>query len=87
MTNIDIKEAISNPSKVFNDPEDVLNCNLDHDDKIKILQSWEYELRDLSVAEEENMAEGESSHAGLLSKIHDMLDRLNAINDTTGSKH
>ena len=87
MSDIDITEAIRNPSSVFNEPEDVLAAHIKHDDKIKILQSWAYDLRDLQVAEEENMGDGESSHTGLLSRIHHLLDQLDVGEESTGSKH
>ena len=86
MSKIDIKDAISNPSQYFKHPQDVLATSLSQEDKIKILQSWEYDLRDLAVAEEENMAKGESSNADLLSTIHKILDDLNALDDSSNTK-
>ncbi len=86
MSKIDIKDAINNPSQYFKHPQDVLATSLSQEDKIKILQSWEYDLRDLAVAEEENMAKGESSNADLLSTIHKILDDLNALDDSSNTK-
>lgn len=85
MSDIDVNAAINDPSSVFKCPEEVMDTNLTHDDKVKILQSWEYDLRDLAVAEEENMTEGES-HSDLLSTIHKMLDDLNALDDSGDTK-
>jgi hypothetical protein len=40
---IDIEKLILNPRKHFKDPEEVLKLkNLNTDQKIKILKSWEY---------------------------------------------
>jgi len=53
---IDIEKAILVPASVFKTPEEVLNSQeLSRDQKIKILRSWEYDARQLEVAEEENM--------------------------------
>jgi len=54
MTNID--EAILVPTNFFRTPQDVIRAeDLTRDQKIKILRSWEYDARELEVAEEENM--------------------------------
>ena len=64
---IDVGQAKLNPSAVFNNPRDVVNCSeISNTDKIAILKQWQYDAIELSVAEEENMAGGESS---LLSRI------------------
>ncbi len=66
MTHIlDIKAAKSNPSKFFAAPKDVLmHPGLSREAKIDILRSWEVDARLMSVAEEENMTDGERSHLG-----------------------
>ena len=51
---IDLKQAMFNPSSVFKDPKDVVaNGELTRDQKIEILRRWEYEAREMEVAEEE----------------------------------
>jgi len=54
MTNIEA--AILVPTNFFKTPQDVVRADdLTRDQKIKILRSWEYDARELEVAEEENM--------------------------------
>ena len=53
---VDIDKALVDPALVFNAPEEVLADNeLSREQKIKILQRWEYDVRELQVAEEEGM--------------------------------
>jgi hypothetical protein len=53
---IDIEKALVNPALVFKTPEEVVaNRELSRDQKIKILHRWEYDARELQVAEEEGM--------------------------------
>ena len=51
---IDVNKAMLDPTMVFKDPKDaVANVELTRDQKIEILRSWEYDARQLEVAEEE----------------------------------
>jgi len=53
---IDVKKALINPSAVFKRPEDVIDSNeLTREQKIEILKRWEYDARELQVADEESM--------------------------------
>jgi len=46
----------SNPSDHFDDPQQVLDAaDLSRADKIEVLTNWANEIRQLQVAEEENM--------------------------------
>ena len=52
--------AISDPSKEYRKPLDVVTDDrLDHDEKLRILESWKKDAELLSVAQDENMAGGE----------------------------
>ena len=65
MNNID--QAYLDPTSVFQSPDQVIDHpDLSNEQKIKILRRWEYDARELEVAEEENMG-GEDS---------DILDRI-----------
>lgn len=56
---IDVQKALANPAAVFSSPAAVTQENsLSREQKIRILQQWEYDARELAVAEEENMAGG-----------------------------
>ncbi len=51
---IDVTKAMVDPSKVFNEPNDVVASNeLTRDQKIEILPRWEFDARALEVAEDE----------------------------------
>ena len=51
---IDVKMAMLDPPMVFKVPKDVVaNVELTRDQKIAILRRWEYDARQLEVAEEE----------------------------------
>ncbi len=51
---IDVQKAMLDPTMVFEDPMDVVaNAELTRDQKIEILRRWEYDARQLEIAEEE----------------------------------
>jgi hypothetical protein len=72
----DIEKALLNPASVFDTPEDVLHAKgISREQKIEILRRWEYDQRQLQVAEEENMA---GSQVNILGQIRKALRQLNA---------
>ena len=65
---LDVKKAMLDPTSVFKDPEEVVaSPDLNRDQKIEILHRWEYDARELEVAEEE---------AGMAVLRPDMFDRV-----------
>ena len=65
---IDVNKAMLDPTMVFEDPKDVVaNVELSRDQKIEILRRWEYDARQLEVAEEE---------AGMAVRRPEMFDRV-----------
>ena len=51
---LDVKKAMLDPTSVFKNPEDVVASDeLNRNQKIEILRRWEYDARELEVAEEE----------------------------------
>lgn len=53
---VDVKAALLNPATVFARPDDVVqNHELSREQKIEILHRWEYDARELQVADEESM--------------------------------
>ena len=51
---IDVKKAMLNPTSVFKEPEEVVASDeLNRDQKIEVLRRWEYDARELEVAEDE----------------------------------
>jgi len=65
---IDIARARLVPTMVFKEPKDVVASNeLSRNQKIEILRRWEYDARQLEVAEEE---------AGMAVRRPEMFDRV-----------
>ncbi|HEX2386053.1 MAG TPA: hypothetical protein VHL99_05785 [Candidatus Binatia bacterium] len=53
---VDFDKALIDPSLIFKTPDEVVsNGELSRGQKIQILQRWEYDARELQVAEEESM--------------------------------
>lgn len=53
---IDIEKALVDPAVVFKAPGEVVaSTELSREQKIQILRRWEYDVRELQVAEEEGM--------------------------------
>lgn len=79
----DLKKAKLDPSTVYEAPEDVLKDNtISREDKIEILRVWEYDAREIMVAEEENMP---SANSILLDEILAALNKLHAGPDSKKS--
>lgn len=76
---MDIEKALLDPAGVFARPEDVsADPSLSREEKIRILRRWEYDARELEVAEEENMAGGPPDQLG---PVLEALHRLEAAID------
>lgn len=90
-TNSELKQALLNPSKIFKLPKDVLTkANFSTADKIKILRRWEYDVREMEVAEEENMTADKDSKKVHLDQILDALHTLDKdlkIDNSSPTKH
>ena len=60
MARFDIDEAIRNPASVFPSPDVIVtDPQLTTDQKVSALQQWEYDMREMAVAEEEGMIDGD----------------------------
>ena len=74
LTNEEKKKALTNPSSVFKIPADVIACkDLDKIEKTAILKQWELDARQLQVATEEGMTEGERSLFAEVKKAQEKL--------------
>jgi len=84
---LDIRAAKTNPSKYFQTPQQVLtHPDLNRQSKIDILRQWEVDARLMSVAEDENMGDGERGHLGAVVSALIALDDEKKRPDTeTGS--
>lgn len=73
----DFAHAMRDPKSCYNEPKDVLNDEtLDKEQKIKVLKQWEYDARELSVAEEENMPAQSGDEASMLNRVKTALQAL-----------
>jgi hypothetical protein len=80
---IDIEKALVDPGLVFKTPEELLaNNELSRQQKIEILRRWEYDARELQVAEEESM---EGPQPVTLEAVRGALRVLGAPADTERS--
>lgn len=83
----DFEKALLDVSKVFSSPEDIFDhADLTREQKLKLLQQWEYDLQLLLVAAEENMpAQGKTSEPGktadLIQRIHKLVAKMGAEAD------
>jgi hypothetical protein len=72
LTSIDKNKAKTNPSSVFDTPDDVVtNKDLQPGEKVTILQEWELEARLMDVAIDEGMTRGKdgSNHVAVKSLL------------------
>ncbi|WP_020590983.1 hypothetical protein [Kiloniella laminariae] len=81
---IDLEKAMLDPTAVFDIPAEVLDTDeLNRAQKVEILRRWEYDARELEVAEEEaGMAVRRPEMFGLVLKA---LKDLGATHDTEHS--
>jgi hypothetical protein len=80
---INFNKALQDPGLAFKRPTEILQSKeLSREQKIKLLRQWEYDVREIQVAEEENMAGPEPV---TLSSIHEALSSLGVLRDTERS--
>jgi len=80
---IDVEKALVDPGLVFKSPAELLaNQDLSRQQKIEILRRWEYDVRELQVAEEESM---EGPQPVTLDTVLGALRELGAAADTERS--
>jgi hypothetical protein len=72
----DLERALIDPAAAFAEPRNVLaDRNLSRDTKLRLLQQWERDARELAVAEDEGMTGGEES---MLGRVRHALRQLGA---------
>jgi hypothetical protein len=80
---MNLEKAMLNPTSVFARPNDVLaEQTLTREQKIRVLRRWEYDARELEVADEENMGGGPPD---VLDQVLKALHRLDAEIDVEHS--
>lgn len=76
---IDKEKAFLDPVSVFARPQAVLSCDeLSNEEKVRILRRWKYDALEMQVAEEENMAGGETD---ILDEVIAALHQLDVPTD------
>lgn len=76
---MNFEQVMLNPASEFAHPSDVYReQSLTRDQKIQILRQWEYDARELQVAEEENMSGGSANN---LQEILSVLHQLDAASN------
>ena len=71
---VDLQKMLQDPAAAFGSPREVLDHpDLTRDERLAILQRWEHDARELSVAEGEGMGGGEES---MLSRVRLAIARL-----------
>jgi hypothetical protein len=83
MNNARFEDALADVGKCFAQPNDIVGSeDLSHQQKVKLLKQWEFDLRENLVASEENMTadnlpEGQS--AELLRGVRKALIAIGAV--------
>ena len=71
------RKAMTDPAAIFANPAAVVDApSLSRDEKIEILKQWEYDAREIMVADEEGLQD--DAPAGLLDDVIAALHRLGA---------
>ncbi|RWU11637.1 hypothetical protein EGC76_05075 [Pseudidiomarina gelatinasegens] len=53
---MNLDAILRDPSAAYEKPDDILNdSNLSYDEKLEVLEQWEYDALELQVATDENM--------------------------------
>ncbi len=77
---INIEMALLDPTSIFKTPSEVVDNNsLTKEQKLAILKRWEYDAKELEIADDENMA-AQNNGADILDDILHAIDLLNNQN-------
>jgi len=83
INNARFDEALTDVAKVYAQPKDILEADdLSHQQKVKLLRQWEFDLRENLVASEENMTSEtlpEGHSAELLRGVRKALIDMGAV--------
>lgn len=72
-----LDEILLDPATAYDNPQSVVDdASLEKADKIRVLHRWEYDARQLAVAESEGMGEGNA--AVMLDQVTKALKELGA---------
>ena len=75
---LDVEKALLDPRAVFKRPEDVITASgLTREQKIEVLRRWEYDAREIQVADEEGMTAPASQPQ--IAPLDSILEALRAL--------
>jgi hypothetical protein len=76
-----VNAAIADPSRMFPNPMAVVETSeLSHEEKIRVLRSWELDAKRLLESADENMTDERGRERNQLPEIHKALRALAATN-------
>ncbi len=82
----DYDRALIAPEQVFDSPMDIVTTeSMTPEQKLKILEHWEANAKDLQVASEENMTGPENSRLGEVKKAMIKLRELEKLDERSVS--
>ena len=85
---MNMEKLLQNPADSFAQPKDVCtDSSLSLADKIKILRRWEYDARELQVADEENMSGGPPDQLGDILAALSSLGHASTTRSGSPTKH
>jgi hypothetical protein len=84
---LDLDRAIASPQDHFDTPRDLLDePELTHEQKVSALRNWQHDVRELSVATDENMPGGDDREQ-VLEAIDHALRRLDVDPAEAPTRH
>jgi len=78
----DLDAALADPAGTFGEPDASLAAKPPRADKVKLLEQWERDARELLVADAEGMPATPENEAALLQRIRRALLELGAAEST-----
>lgn len=74
---IDFDQALQDVAKAFRKPENIMKAELSPQQKDRLLQQWEYDLRSQQVASDEAMTSANPGDTGeMLKRVKDCRSQL-----------
>lgn len=75
--NKELKQILLDPTMFYKKPDEVLSDNsLSKEQKLEVLKRWEYDAKELEVADDENMA-ASNNGANILDEVLEAIKKLN----------
>lgn len=85
---IDFDQALQDVAKAFRKPENILKAELSPQQKDRLLQQWEYDLRSQQVASDEAMTSANPGDTGeMLKRVKDCRGELGLDHSSEKSGH